>query len=169
MMKRDQDMIIDNEEKLKRYFEDILVIENNFEKMYSWLAHILTEEKYSDILKELSKESEAHMNTIKDLLIKIRGIEIEERDEDLFDFDEDLEDEEILWKIHDYENLAHYYYSYLKNHIDREFLQEILSQENIDSFFESLDFLIKEELRHIRLLKSAIHDKEEFGFMTLSP
>ena len=168
-MKRDQDMIIDSKEKLKRYFEDILVIENNFEKMYSWLAHILTEEKYNDILQELSEESEAHMNTIRNLSSKIEGIEIEERDEDLLEFEEDLKDEEILWRIHDYENLAHYYYSYLKNHIDKEFLKEILSQENIDSFFDSLDFLIKEELRHITLLKSAMRDKEKFGFMTSSP
>lgn len=169
MMKRDQDMIIDSKEKLKKYFEDILVIEKNFEKMYSWLAHILTEEKYGDILEELSKESEVHMDTIKDLLNKIEGIEIEEREEDLLELDEDLKDEEILWKIHDYENLAHYYYSYLKNHIDRGFLRDVMSQENIDSFFDSLDFLIKEELRHIRLLKSAMRDKEEFGFITSSP
>ncbi len=54
----------------------------------------------------------------------------------------------------DYDAL--YHYSLLKNHVDKDFLRELLDEKDVRTFFETLEYLIKEELRHISILKSEL-------------
>ncbi len=90
------------------------------------------------------------------MISKIDGFELKEKRENKLDFKEDLDDKAILNLILENDHSALYNYSILKIKVDKEFLSKIMDEEDIPDYYETLDIIIEDELKHIKMLRTAL-------------
>ncbi len=147
---------IDSKEEFFRLLQNMYCTEECFEGMQSWVGKILSDEEYRGILAELAGDSKEHKESVEDLISKIEGIEPKEKDIKRFDFEEGDSDEKILKKVLENDHSALYHYSLLRRAVSEEFLSEMMDEEDIRSYYETLDHLIEEEIKHIRTVRSEL-------------
>lgn len=160
MMKKDTyeppKMEIDSREEFDDLISGMYCTENCFEGMQSWVGNIISSEKTKEVLTLLADDSHEHKKRLEELISKIDGIEPDEKLMDEFDFKKGMDDRDILESILERDQSALYNYSLMKIHVDKEFLKTVMSEEDIESFYETLEYLIKEEIKHIKLLRSKL-------------
>jgi hypothetical protein len=110
------------------------------------------------VLFTLSHDSEKHKGIIIQLISNFEGISTKTLEEHsgMKDKEFDLKgkwDEEIITELLKNEHLALDVYTKLHMYTDKEFIKRIWKGENSELFFKQLEFLIKEENKHINLLK----------------
>jgi len=131
-------------------------VESQLELSTQWEAYMIVGEKYRDVLFSISHDSETHKSLLKKLFSKIEGLVLEEATKDFKgkEFDpKGLHDEEILTEILKMELLALDMYKRLRSHSDSDFIRKNWKGKNPNFYFNRLEWLIKEEKRHIELLK----------------
>lgn len=150
------DMTIDSKEELNDILKKMYCVEDCFEGMNSWIGTVMSDEGARDVLTVLADDSKEHRDKLDDLISRVEWIEAERNQVSEFDLKEGDDKKTILKKVlkNDYDALFHY--SLLKNHVDKGFLREVLDEKDVETFFETLEYLIKEELRHISILKSEL-------------
>lgn len=149
-------MKIDSKEEFYDTLQNIYSIEEYFEGMHYWVGRIISEPRYDDLLTRLAEDSKEHKERLDELISKIEGFKPEENDKDGFDFEKDLEDEKILDTVLENDHSALYHYSLLKKSVDEELLLKMMNEGDISSYHETLEFLIQEELKHIKMLRSEL-------------
>lgn len=150
------EMRIDSKEEFYSTLQDLYCTEDCFEGMHSWVGTVLSERKYKDILSELADDSSEHKKKLKELFSKMEGLEPKEEDIESFDFEEGGDDEAILKTVLENDYSALYHYSLLKVTVDKELLTKMLDEEDVQDYYETLEYLIEEELRHIKMLRSEL-------------
>lgn len=151
---RASDIEIKSEEEFHKILQDMYCTEECFEGMHYWVGDVLSKAENSEILRKLADDSNEHKDGIEELISKIEGIEPEDKDMDKFDFEEDVDDENILKTVLETDYSALYHYSLLKTNLEKDLLSELLSEEDKKFYHETLDRIIEDELRHIRILRS---------------
>jgi len=133
-------------------------LETQFENILQWQAYMTVKnENYRGALFTLSHDSEKHKMILTQLITNFEGITAEtlERAAGMKQKDFDLKgkwDEEIITELLKNEYLALDIYTKLFMYTDRNFLQNIWKGEKPDLFFKQLEYLMKEEKKHINLL-----------------
>lgn len=132
-------------------------IESNLELAVQWDAYMTMSEKHRDILFTIAHDSEKHRMLLKDLCNNIKGLNLEKETAGLekkaFDFTKMI-DEEIFTQMLQYELLVMDIYTKLYTLTDKNFLQKIWKEGNIDEYYNKFKWLIKEEERHRDLLQA---------------
>jgi len=133
-------------------------LETQFENISQWQAYMtVKDESYRNALFTLSHDSEKHKTILTELIANFEGITTETLEEHagLKQKEFDLRgkwDEEIITELLKNEYLALDVYTKLYMHTDRDFLQKLWIGENFELFFKQLEFLMKEEKKHINIL-----------------
>lgn len=133
-------------------------LETQFENIMQWEAYMTVKnESYRSALFTLSHDSEKHKTILTQLVMNFEGITTKtlEDHSGLKQKEFDLRgkwDEEIITELLKNEYLALDVYTKLYMHTDRGFLQRIWKGDNFEVFFKQLEFLMKEENKHITLL-----------------
>lgn len=134
-------------------------LETHFENIMQWQAYMtVKDDSYRNVLFTLSHDSEKHKGIIIQLISNFEGISTKTLEEHsgMKDKEFDLKgkwDEEIITELLKNEHLALDVYTKLHMYTDKEFIKRIWKGENSELFFKQLEFLIKEENKHINLLK----------------
>jgi hypothetical protein len=143
-------------DELKSIFGRAYWVESKLELMVEWEAYMIVKDKYRDVLFTISHDSETHKSLLKKISSKIEGLNLEKITADYGgkDFNpKGLYDEEIINEILKLEMLALDIYTRLRSYSDRGFIKNIWKGKNPDYYFNKLEWLIKEEKKHIELLK----------------
>ena len=143
-------------DELKSIFGRAYWVESKLELMVEWEAYMIAKDKYRDTLFTISHDSETHKSLLKKISSKIEGLNLEKITADYGgkDFNpKGLYDEEIINEILKLEMLALDIYTRLRSYSDRGFIKSIWKGKNPDYYFNKLEWLIKEEKKHIELLK----------------
>lgn len=133
-------------------------LETQFENIMQWQAYMTVKnESYRNALFTLSHDSEKHKAIILQFIEKFEGVTTTTLEEHagLKQKEFDLKgkwDEEIITELLKNEFLALDVYTKLYMHTDREFIKKIWKGTNPEEFFTQLEFLIKEEKKHINIL-----------------
>ncbi len=149
------DMKINSEDEFHNILQDMYDVEECFEGMHSWVGSVLSEE-YRELLTILADDSNEHRKRLDTLISKIDGFKLKEKRKNKLDFKEDLEDKTILNLILENDHSALYNYSILKTKVDKEFLSKIMDEKDIPDYYETLDSIIEDELKHIKMLRTAL-------------
>jgi hypothetical protein len=134
-------------------------LETHFENIMQWQAYMtVKDDSYRNVLFTLSHDSEKHKGIIIQLISNFEGISTKTLEEHSGMKDKEFNlkgkwDEEIITELLKNEHLALDVYTKLHMYTDKEFIKRIWKGENSELFFKQLEFLIKEENKHINLLK----------------
>jgi hypothetical protein len=133
-------------------------LETQFENVMQWQAYMTVKnENYRSVLFTLSHDSEKHKQIITQFVENMEGITTKMLEEHagMKEKEFDLKgkwDEEIITELLKNEHLALDVYTKLYMHTDKEFIKKMWKTEESGQFFNQLEFLIKEEKKHISLL-----------------
>jgi rubrerythrin len=123
-----------------------------------WQAYMTVKnDSYRNALFQISHDSEKHKSILTQLIMNFKNVTTKmlEDHAGLKEKEFDLRgkwDEEIITELLKNEHLALDVYTKLYHHTDKQFIQKIWEGKNSDLFFTQLEFLIKEEQKHINLL-----------------
>jgi hypothetical protein len=133
-------------------------LETQFENVMQWQAYMTVKNpSYRSTLFTLSHDSEKHKGIILQLISNFEGITTKTLEEHagLKEKEFDLKgkwDEEIIAELLKNEHLALDVYTKLYMHTDKDFIKKIWTGGDPELFFKQLEFLMKEEKKHINLL-----------------
>jgi hypothetical protein len=136
-------------------------IETQFELIIQWKAYNEVSEELRDVLFVLSHDSEKHKMILQQLCDNLEGINPQQVTKDMafdtrdFKFEGKLE-EEIALHIQKNEYLALDIYKKIRDFSDKELIKTLWQGDNPVWFFQQLDFLIKEEQKHISMVQPYI-------------
>jgi rubrerythrin len=123
-----------------------------------WQAYMTVKnDSYRNALFQISHDSEKHKSILTQLIMNFKNVTTKmlEDHAGLKEKEFDLRgkwDEEIITELLKNEHLTLDVYTKLYRHTDKQFIQKIWKGKNSDLFFTQLEFLIKEEQKHINLL-----------------
>lgn len=133
-------------------------LETQFENIMQWQAYMsIKNDSYRSALFILSHDSEKHKGIILQLIQNFEGVSVKTLEEHagMQQKEFDLKgkwDEEIITELLKNEYLALDVYTKLYLYTDKEFLKQIWKGEHSEEFFTQLEFLMKEEKKHINIL-----------------
>lgn len=131
-------------------------VESQLELSIQWEAYMIVKNKYRDVLFTISHDSEIHKSMLKKMFDKIEGMDL---DDALKEFKgkefnpKGLHDEEILTEVMKKELLALDVYKRLHDYSNHDFIKKIWKGRHHETYFKNLKWLMKQEERHIKLLK----------------
>ncbi|MEF8836085.1 MAG: hypothetical protein V5A76_08020, partial [Candidatus Thermoplasmatota archaeon] len=133
-------------------------IESEFENVVQWEAYASVDDKYKDLLFELSHESEGHKADLKELISNIKGLDFktvkeDSRARDKAQFEKQTKDVKILYEVYKNDKLAFDLYQKIHSNTSKELIKDVWEGLDSDEFFEILSNLIQEEKRHTARLK----------------
>ncbi len=133
-------------------------LESQFENIMQWQAYMtIKNDSYRNALFQISHDSEKHKAILSQLITNFKDVTTKNLEEHagLKDKEFDLRgkwDEEIISELLKNEYLALDVYTKLYMHTDKEFIKKMWKAKNSETFFKQLEFLMKEEKKHIALL-----------------
>ncbi|MFO7793210.1 MAG: hypothetical protein R6W73_09595 [Candidatus Saliniplasma sp.] len=147
-------IVIKNIDELESLLARAYWIEDEFEGVTQWDAYTSVDEKYKDILFELSHESEGHKSDLKRLISNLKGMDLESvkqnsRTRDSVKFKKHSQDLEILYEVYENDKLALDLYQKIYENTSKEFIEKVWKGDDPDEFFDMLSDLINEERGHI--------------------
>ncbi len=157
-MSASKDIIIEDIDELESLLARAYWIESEFEEVTQWEAYASVDDKYKDLLFELSHDSEGHKRELKSLISKLEGLDLETikqntRARDNVEFKKQTQDVEILYEVYKNDKLALDLYQKIHSKTSEEFIEEVWEGVDSDEFFETLSELIQDEKRHTAKLK----------------
>ncbi len=154
----EQNIKVRDLDELKSLLSRAYWIETEFELGFQWEAYSSLDEEHRDLIFQLSHDSYAHKGVLKKVIKNIDGITIDEIKATLkrkeFEFKPGWTDSEVFSEILKYDSLAKDIYLRIKNYTSEELVDEVWKGEDTEMFFRSMTYLIKEEEKHIDMLKS---------------
>ena len=133
-------------------------LETQFENMMQWQAYMsIKNDTYRNALFILSHDSEKHKELILKIIANFDGVSAKTLEEHAGMQQKEFDmkgkwDEEIITELLKNEYLALDVYTKLYLHTDKGFLKKIWTGEHSEEFFSHLEFLMKEEKKHINIL-----------------
>jgi len=154
----DEGLTITTVEELTSLLGRAYWMETQLELSMQWESYVSVRDELRDVLFRISHDSEQHKLLVKKLWENLSDTSLEQILSELHLKGKTFElkgkwDEEIINELMKNEHLAWDTYSKLFRYADREFLASIWKGDNSEEFFQRLSFLIKEEEKHITLLK----------------
>ncbi len=142
-------------------------IESEFEEVTQWEAYASVDDKYRNLLFELSHDSEDHKRELKNLISNLEGLDLETIKQDIrarnnVGFKKRTQDLEILYEVYKNDKLALDLYQKIHSKTSKEFIENVWGGEDPDDFFETFSELIKEEKRHTAKLKKYAQKVDHF-------
>jgi hypothetical protein len=131
-------------------------VESQLELSVQWEAYMIVKNKYRDVLFTISHDSEIHKSLLKKMFDKIEGMDLAEALKEFVgkEFDpKGLHDEEILTEVMKKELLALDVYKRLHDFTSHDFIKKIWKGRIHETYFKNLRWLMKQEERHIEILK----------------
>jgi hypothetical protein len=131
-------------------------VETQLELSIQWEAYMIVKNKYRDVLFTISHDSEIHKSLLKKMFDKIEGMDLAEALKEFVgkEFNpKNLHDEEILTEVMKYELLALDIYKRLHDFTSHDFIKKIWKGKDPKTYFKNLRWLMKQEERHIEILK----------------
>jgi hypothetical protein len=131
-------------------------VESQLELSIQWEAYMVVKNKYRDVLFTISHDSEIHKSMLKKMFAKIEGMDLEEALKEFKgkEFDpKGLHDEEILTEVMKKELLALDIYKRLHDFSSNDFIKIIWKGRDHETYFKNLKWLMKQEEKHIEILK----------------
>jgi hypothetical protein len=132
-------------------------VEAQLEQAMQWEAYMTVKEKFREPLFRISHDSEKHKTIVKKICENIKGLDLEKtlKESGLskreFDF-KGKWDEEIINELLKNEHLVKDTYTKLYEHTDRNFIEKHWNDDNPDSYFKKLNWLINQEKQHVEIL-----------------
>jgi hypothetical protein len=133
-------------------------LETQFENIMQWQAYITVKnETYRNALFIISHDSEKHKGILLQFVENLEGISRQDVEEQagLKQKEFDLKgkwDEEIITELLKNEHLVLDVYTKLHMYIDTELIQKMWKGKHPEEFFTQLEFLMREEKKHINIL-----------------
>ena len=154
----DEGLTITTVEELTSLLGRAYWMETQLELSMQWESYVSVRDELRDVLFRISHDSEQHKLLVKNLWEQLSDTSLEQILSELHLKGKTFElkgkwDEEIINELMKNEHLAWDTYSKLFRYVDREFLASIWKGDNSEDFFKRLEYLIKEEEKHIALLK----------------
>ncbi|MFW5945795.1 MAG: hypothetical protein ACOCSJ_02920 [Candidatus Natronoplasma sp.] len=157
-MSSQKDITIESIDELESLLARAYWIESEFEEVTQWEAYASIDDKYKDLLFELSHDSEGHKRELKNLISNLDGLDVETTKKDTrarndVEFKKQTQDLEILYEVYKNDKLALDLYQKIHSKTSEEFIEKVWEGEDPDDFFETFSELIQEEKRHTAKLK----------------
>jgi hypothetical protein len=138
--------------RLRKIITNAYYIETQLEHFNEFMSKLkIKNQKYLDVIKKISKDSNKHRTLIENIVEKIEGIDLDDirYKSAHMDLDDDLEfkrmnEDEIFIKLLENENQALEYYLEIK----KDYFKE---NENL---LQSFNFLVEEEKKHIGMIET---------------
>ncbi len=151
-------IIIEDIDELESLLARAYWIESEFEELTQWEAYASVDDKYKDLIFELSHDSERHKRQLKSLISNLEGLDMETikqntRVRDNVEFKKQTKDLEILYEVYKNDKLALDLYQKINSKSSEDFIEEVWKGMDPDQFFETLSELIQDEKRHTAKLK----------------
>ncbi|KYK20238.1 hypothetical protein AYK25_01480 [Thermoplasmatales archaeon SM1-50] len=152
------DLKITTQEEFLSLFGKAYWLETQFENIMQWQAYMtIKNENYRNALFQISHDSEKHKIILTQLITHLKEVTVKNLEDYAGLKEKEIDfkgkwDEEIITELLKNEHLALDLYTKLHTFTDKEFLKKIWTGSNSDQFFKHLEFLIKEEKKHITLL-----------------
>ena len=133
-------------------------LESQLELVMQWEAYmVLKKDEFREALFKISHDSENHKLILNNIFSKIEGLDPDDALEYVQLKDKEFNfngkwDEEIITELLKHENLALDIYTKLHDFSDTNFIKQVWKDENYETFFKKLEFLISEEKRHVGIL-----------------
>ena len=147
-------MSISTKEELQFLLHRALEIEKKFESISAWKGFVSVDSNYRKTVLVLARDSFQHRLDLEKLL-KTLHLELptDELPDETFDFQGMLASE-ILYKIVGQDEVAADLYSELVEKTDPELVASLSGTEDVSFFFEKLNRIVEDELRHVNMVKS---------------
>lgn len=133
-------------------------LETQFENIMQWQAYITVKnEAYRNALFIISHDSEKHKGILLQFIENLEGISRQDIEEQAGLKQKELDmkgkwDEEIITELLKNEHLVLDVYTKLHMYTDKKLIQKIWKGEHAEEFFTQLEFLMREEKKHINIL-----------------
>jgi rubrerythrin len=127
-------------------------IEKYFESLTSWKGYITVDSSYRKMLLSLLLDSEKHRVQLEQLLINL-NFPIPTTASDIHFHFQDKYDAEVLTEIAKQEEIARDLYTSIVENTDSTLIEELTRSNDTSMFYRTLDQLVKDEKRHIHLLR----------------
>ena len=145
--------MISTKEELQFLLHRGLEIEKKFESLSALQAFVAMGSPDRKIVLSLVRDSYQHRLELEKLLKMLEfGAPTDELPGESFNFNGML-DSEILQKIVEQDEIAKDLYSEIAKKTDPRFVKSLLKNKNVD-FFQTLNGLIDDEERHIKMIKA---------------
>ena len=136
-------------------------IEAEFERMVEWKMYMTFPEHLRDFLFQFAHDSEKHKQALTKLYEQFLNIDIAKHvikvDDELLSIS-GLTEKQIVSKVLHYDSLALDLYTKLNEYTGETLLDEVFAFGKKEEFFETMSWLIKEEKRHVALLKEFLEN-----------
>ncbi|MFO7991196.1 MAG: hypothetical protein R6U61_02750 [Thermoplasmata archaeon] len=154
----ENEIVIDDIDEVASLLSRAYWFEEEFEQTTQWDGYYSMDEKYRDLIFQLSHESEGHKRQIKKIIKNLEGIELEDIMKDAstkknVEVTKSRYDEEVLGGIMKNDMLARDLYARLIKHVSKDLLEERWTGDDPEEFFKILAKLILDEKRHIDMVK----------------
>ncbi len=151
-------MTISTKEELQYLLHRGWEIEKNFESLAAWKGFVSVDSSHRTTVLTLARESQKHRLSLEKLLkrlgLKAPKDEILER---AFDF-EGMLDSEVLSKIIEQDEIARDLYTKIVDNTESKLVTALSRNEDASFFYEILKQMVKDELRHISVVKKIAGD-----------
>jgi rubrerythrin len=147
-------MSIQTKEELQYLLHRGLEIEKKFESVPTWSGFISLHSTNRKIVLTLARDSYKHRLDLEELIKKL-NLEpaSDEITDENFDF-QGMMDEEILQKICAQDEMIKDLYTELLEKTEPKLISVLAGSNYMDFFYHTLERLIEDEKRHVRLVKS---------------
>lgn len=155
-------MQITEPDELALLLGNVYAIEVKFERMIGWKIYLEFPEQARNLLFQLAHDSENHKKALTGMYEKFLNIDIVKYvnvDDELFETT-GLSNKEIILKISHFDTLALDIYSKLNKYTNRKLLEKVFVFGNVEEYFNTLQWLIDEEKRHVSILNDFLVKNE---------
>ena len=151
-------MTISTKEELQYLLHRGWEIEKNFESLAAWKGFVSVDSSHRTTVLTLARESQKHRLSLEKLLKRL-GLKAPEDEilERTFDF-EGMLDSEVLSKIIEQDEIARDLYNKIVDNTDSKLVTDLSGSEDASFFYEILKQMIKDEVRHISVVKKVAGD-----------
>ena len=147
-------MAISTKEELQFLLHRSWEIEKNFESLSVWKGFVALDSNYRKTVLTLARDSLKHRLELEKLL-KTLNLESPNSEiiKEIFNF-EGMLDVEILQKIVGHDETVADLYSELIEKTESKLVISLSGAENVDFFYETLNQLVEDEQRHVKMVRS---------------
>ena len=141
-----------SKEELQMLLNRAWEIEKHFESLASWKAYITVDSSYRKTLLPLLLDSEKHRVHLEQLMTTLNLTIPTNESNILFEF-HDKYDAEVLTEIAKQEEIARDLYTSILENTDPTLIEMLTRTNDVTLFYQTLQHMVKDEKRHIELLK----------------
>ena len=157
------DNLIDRIDVLKSFLARAYWFEIKMEQTKEWLGFLNAQsEECKEALFQITRDSDNHKNVLEQLFLDIDDFNVKKtiielnlnQEETIYN---NKLDEEIFNDIYQTEKKAFEIYTLIKEKTDKNLIDKIWNKASSKDFFDTIDWLISEEKKHMNLVEPFSH------------